>query len=160
MTNLVWICKKSGQIVLYLEIFSFKTFRAEILQIFELVIWKIDDFINSFWLYLTLNHPHSCLSMLFFWMASFKSCRIHVTMGIKYFMKTINFIRCFLIYLKHRLFEFVVAYNDIILTPWMVTSGIFIAVNFPLVSIRGVHTIRFYAARNRNCLSLKLKDIW
>ena len=44
-----------GQIVLYLEIFNFKTFRAEILQIFELLIWKIDDFINSFWLYLTFN---------------------------------------------------------------------------------------------------------
>ena len=29
-------------------IFNFKTFRAEILQIFEMVIWKIDDFINSF----------------------------------------------------------------------------------------------------------------
>ena len=40
--------KKSGQIVLYLEIFNFKTFRAEILQIFELVIGKMDDFINSF----------------------------------------------------------------------------------------------------------------
>ena len=40
--------KKSGQIVLYLEIFNFKTFKAEILQIFELLIWKIDDFINSF----------------------------------------------------------------------------------------------------------------
>ena len=40
--------KKSGKIILYLEIFNFKTFRAKILQIFELVIWKIDDFINSF----------------------------------------------------------------------------------------------------------------
>ena len=49
--------KKIGQIVLYLEIFNFKTFRAEILQIFELVIWKIDDFINSFWLYLTFSLP-------------------------------------------------------------------------------------------------------
>ena len=36
-------------------IFNFKTFRAEILQIFELLIWKIDDFINSFWLYLTFR---------------------------------------------------------------------------------------------------------
>ena len=36
--------KKSGQIVLYLEIFNFKTFRAEILQLFEVVIWKIDVF--------------------------------------------------------------------------------------------------------------------
>ena len=35
---------------------SFKqTFMAEILQIFELLIWKIDDFINSFWLYLTFR---------------------------------------------------------------------------------------------------------
>ena len=47
--------KKLGKIVLYLEIFNFKTFRAEILQIFELLIWKIDDFINSFWLYLTFR---------------------------------------------------------------------------------------------------------
>ena len=39
---------KSGQIILYLDIFDFRTFMAEILQIFELVIWKIDDFINSF----------------------------------------------------------------------------------------------------------------
>ena len=28
---------------------------AEIFQIFELVIWKIDDFINSFWLYLNFS---------------------------------------------------------------------------------------------------------
>ena len=65
--------KKSGQIVLYLEIFNFKTFKAEILfiyfqwillsvtavseilQIFELLIWKIDDFINSFCLNLTFK---------------------------------------------------------------------------------------------------------
>ena len=40
--------KKLGQIVLYLEISNFKSFRAEILQILELLIWKIDDFINSF----------------------------------------------------------------------------------------------------------------
>ena len=53
MANLVWICKKkSDQIVLHLE---FKTFRAEILQIFELLIWKIYDFMNSFWLYLTFS---------------------------------------------------------------------------------------------------------
>ena len=39
---------KYPQIVLYLEIFNFKTFRAEILQIFELLIRKIDDVINSF----------------------------------------------------------------------------------------------------------------
>ena len=39
---------KSGQIFLYLEMFNVKTFRAEILQIIELVFWKIDDFINSF----------------------------------------------------------------------------------------------------------------
>ena len=32
-----------------------KTFRAEILQIYELLTWKIDDFINSFWLYLTFS---------------------------------------------------------------------------------------------------------
>ena len=53
MTNLAKICKKMGQIVLYLEIFNFKTFRAKILRIFELLIWKIDDFINSFRLNLT-----------------------------------------------------------------------------------------------------------
>ena len=40
--------KKSDQIILYLEIFNIKTFRAEILQIFELLVWNIDDFINSF----------------------------------------------------------------------------------------------------------------
>ena len=40
--------KKSGQIVLYLQKFNLKTFRTEILQIFEVVIWKIDVFINSF----------------------------------------------------------------------------------------------------------------
>ena len=44
-----------GQIVQILEIFNFKSFRAEILQIFELLIWKINDFINSFWLYLTFK---------------------------------------------------------------------------------------------------------
>ena len=38
------------------KVLSFNNFfRAEILQIFESVIWKIDDFINSFWLYLTFN---------------------------------------------------------------------------------------------------------
>ena len=47
--------KKSGQIVLYLEIFNFKTFRAEILQIFELLIWKINDLIHSFWHNLTFR---------------------------------------------------------------------------------------------------------
>ena len=47
--------KKLGQIVLYLEIFNFKTFKAKILQIFELLIWKIDDLIHSFWLYLTFS---------------------------------------------------------------------------------------------------------
>ena len=40
-----------------------KTFRAEILQIFELVIWKIDDFINSFWLYLTFNSNSNPISL-------------------------------------------------------------------------------------------------
>ena len=35
--------------------FNLKTFRAEILQIFELLICKIDDFINSFWLYLSFT---------------------------------------------------------------------------------------------------------
>ena len=34
---------------------SSKIFKAEILQIFELVIWKIDDFLNSFWIYLTFR---------------------------------------------------------------------------------------------------------
>ena len=32
-----------------------QTFRAEVLQIYELLTWKIDDFINSFWLYLTFS---------------------------------------------------------------------------------------------------------
>ena len=49
MTNLFKYEKK----ILYLEIFNFKTFMAEILQIFELLKWKIDDFINSFRVYLT-----------------------------------------------------------------------------------------------------------
>ena len=44
-----------GQIVLFLEIFNFKPFRAEILQMFELLIWKINDFINSFQLYPTVK---------------------------------------------------------------------------------------------------------
>ena len=56
--------KKSGQIVLYLEIFNFKTFRAEILQIFELLLWKIDDFINSFWHNLTFNLGGKCASII------------------------------------------------------------------------------------------------
>ena len=47
--------KKSGEIVLYLEILNFKTFMAEILQIFQLLIWKIDDFMNSFWHNLTFS---------------------------------------------------------------------------------------------------------
>ena len=45
-----------GEIVLYLEIFNFKTFRSEIFQIFELLIWKINDFINSLWLYQTCRY--------------------------------------------------------------------------------------------------------
>ena len=32
-----------------------QTFREEILRIFQLLIWEIDDFINSFWLYLTYS---------------------------------------------------------------------------------------------------------
>ena len=40
------------------EKFNFKTFRAEIIQIFALVMWKIDDIINSFWLYLTFSSVH------------------------------------------------------------------------------------------------------
>ena len=51
--------KKSNQIVLYLEIFNFKTFRAEILQVFELLICKMDDFINSFWHNLTFSDEKS-----------------------------------------------------------------------------------------------------
>ena len=47
MTNLK-SAKKMGQIVLYLKIFNFKIFRAEILQMIELLIWKIDDFIIDF----------------------------------------------------------------------------------------------------------------
>ena len=47
--------KKLDQVVIYLEIFNFKTFRAEILQTIELLIRKIDDFINSFGLYLTFS---------------------------------------------------------------------------------------------------------
>ena len=35
--------------------YSIKPFRVEILQIFQLLFWKIDDFINSFWLNLTFN---------------------------------------------------------------------------------------------------------
>ena len=54
MANLVYLItqssvniqKQSAQIALYLEIFNFKIFRAEILQMFELLIWKIDDFIK------------------------------------------------------------------------------------------------------------------
>ena len=34
---------------------SIKTLRAKILQIFRVIFWKIDDFINLFWLNLTLN---------------------------------------------------------------------------------------------------------
>ena len=30
------------------DIFNFKTFRAEILTVFSLLIWKIYDFINKF----------------------------------------------------------------------------------------------------------------
>ena len=36
---------------------TIKTLRAEILQIFGVIFWKIDDFINSFWLNLTFS-PH------------------------------------------------------------------------------------------------------
>ena len=35
--------------------YSIKPFRAEILQIFQLLFWKIDDFINSFRLNLTFS---------------------------------------------------------------------------------------------------------
>ena len=35
--------------------YSIKRFRSGILQIFQLLFWKIDDFINSFWLNLTSN---------------------------------------------------------------------------------------------------------
>ena len=48
----------------HLEIFNFKTFSAEILQIFELLLWKIDDFINSFWHNLTFNLGGNCASII------------------------------------------------------------------------------------------------
>ena len=53
--------KKMGQIVLYLKIFNFRTFRTEILKIFELLIWKIDDFMNSFWFYLTFKDQRDAI---------------------------------------------------------------------------------------------------
>ena len=40
--------KQSGQIVLCLDIFNFKTFRAEILQIFELVIYLENWWLHKF----------------------------------------------------------------------------------------------------------------
>ena len=45
MANKNEYAKKLGQ---YLEIFNFRTFRTEILKIFELLVWKIDDFTDSF----------------------------------------------------------------------------------------------------------------
>ena len=36
-----------------------KTLRAEILQIFRVIFWKINDFINSFWLNLTFSSEGS-----------------------------------------------------------------------------------------------------
>ena len=50
MVNLAKICKinLAKLSYMYLEIFNFETFSAEILQIYELLIWKINDFINSF----------------------------------------------------------------------------------------------------------------
>jgi hypothetical protein len=47
-----------------LEISNFKTFRAVILTLFSLIIWKIDDFINSFWLYLTFKLSPSTPSIM------------------------------------------------------------------------------------------------
>ena len=47
--------KKSCQIILRSRNNQIQNFQAKILQIFELVIWKIDDVINSFWLYLTFR---------------------------------------------------------------------------------------------------------
>ena len=35
--------------------YSIKPFRPEILQMFQLLFWKIDDFINSFWLNVTFR---------------------------------------------------------------------------------------------------------
>ena len=71
--NSLNIQKKSGQIVLYLEVFNFKNFRAEILQIFELLIWIIDDFINSFWLYLTFTENLNLHTIFSFQVSSTKN---------------------------------------------------------------------------------------
>ena len=52
--------------------YSIKPFRVEILQIFQLLFWKIDDFINSFWINLTFSgHPdvHS-------WYNVYKLCSV------------------------------------------------------------------------------------
>ena len=55
MANLAQMCKKMWTNRPLSRIYNFKTFRAEILTLFLLVTWKIDDFMNSFQLYLTFN---------------------------------------------------------------------------------------------------------
>ena len=80
-----------GQIVLYLEIFNFKTFKAEILQIFELLIWRIDDFINSFWLYLTFSRSKcsNFLTLLRVLWSSISNVYLH-TKGVSFALQTLS----------------------------------------------------------------------
>ena len=46
---------------------SIKTLRAKILQIFRVIFWKIDDFINSFWLNLTFTLSTYSRSLVQIW---------------------------------------------------------------------------------------------
>ena len=56
---------------------SYKDFRAEILTMFLLLFWKIDDFIYSFWLYLTFNflEGHIALCPEIHFELGFKKCQ-------------------------------------------------------------------------------------
>ena len=46
---------------------TIKTLRAKILQIFRVIFWKIDDFINSFWLNLTFTLSTYSRSLVQIW---------------------------------------------------------------------------------------------
>jgi hypothetical protein len=56
---------------------------------------------------------------------------------------------------KLRPFEFIVAYNSVLWGQGMETGGTLMAINMPLFSIGGIHTMPSYAARNSNGLSLR-----
>ena len=58
-----------------------------------------------------------------------------------------------------RLFEFLAAYNCILLAPWLATDDILMAIDATPVSVHGVHTMLLHASRNLDGLSFSMYNL-